>query len=244
MPRHPVLRFPPPLLLMLLAAAFLHPVPRAIAARGLDKILGRPAKTVDDRLAGFGAAADARWRPFFARAGAPYPPASATFAVFTDTKELVVYAPGHDGRPRRIRALPILAASGGPGPKLREGDHQVPEGVYAVESLNPNSLYHVALRVNYPNADDRARARADGRTKLGGDIMIHGKACSIGCLAMGDPGAEDLFTLAARTGGANLTLLLCPVDFRIRPDYAPPSDAPAWTTQRYAALRAALAKLP
>ena len=33
--------------------------------------------------------------------------------------------------------------SGTLGPKLREGDRQVPEGLYGIESLNPNSLFHL-----------------------------------------------------------------------------------------------------
>lgn len=97
----------------------------------------------------------------------------------------------------------MLAASGGPGPKLREGDLQVPEGVYRLTAFNPNSSYHLSLRVDYPNAEDRAAedravARSDRRTSLGGDIFIHGKAVSIGCLAIGDPGIEEL--LRARRG--------------------------------------------
>src|SRR4051812_32169140 len=33
---------------------------------------------------------------------------------------------------RLITSWPILASSGGPGPKCREGDRQVPEGFYAI----------------------------------------------------------------------------------------------------------------
>lgn len=73
-----------------------------------------------------------------------------------------------------IKSYPILAASGSIGPKLRESDMQVPEGVYQIESLNPNSQFHLSLRVNYPNEFDREQARIDGRAQLGGDIMIHG----------------------------------------------------------------------
>ena len=32
-----------------------------------------------------------------------------------------------------------------------------------IESLNPNSLYHLALRVNYPNPYDQAKGELDGR---------------------------------------------------------------------------------
>ena len=101
-----------------------------------------------------------------------------------------------------VLADPILAASGVSGPK-REGDKQVPEGFYRIELLNPNSRYHLSLRVNYPNADDLERARQDGRalSTLGGDIMIHGGSASIGCLALGDPAVGE----ALRSGRARRT---------------------------------------
>ncbi len=60
---------------------------------------------------------------------------------------------------RFIRSYPILAASGHLGPKLREGDWQVPEGIYAVESLNPNSHYHLALHVDYPTLSTARRRK-------------------------------------------------------------------------------------
>jgi hypothetical protein len=61
-----------------------------------------------------------------------------------------------------LKTYPILAGSGTLGPKLVEGDGQVPEGLYRVESLNPNSSFHLALRVNYPNEFDRAKGKLDG----------------------------------------------------------------------------------
>ncbi|MFN2508264.1 MAG: hypothetical protein ABR589_05780, partial [Chthoniobacterales bacterium] len=88
------------------------------------------------------------------------------------------------------------------------------EGIYRVEGLNPNSRFHLSLRLDYPNGFDRARALAEGRTKLGGQIMIHGDIVSKGCFAMGDPASEDLFVLAALTGIANVRVILTPVDFR------------------------------
>lgn len=129
------------------------------------------------------------------------------------------------------------------GPKLRAGDLQVPEGLYRVELLNPNSRFHLSLRLDYPNAFDRRRARADGRTRLGGDIMIHGNAVSIGCLAMGDPAAEDLFVLAADTGIGHVSVIVAPTDLRVR---AAPRDPtlPPWVDQLYARIRTALDELP
>jgi len=197
--------------------------------------------TVDDRLAEFGAAAQQRLAPRFAAAGVAWPPPRAVFVAFKDARRLECYAPGADGALRFLHAWPILAASGEAGPKLREGDGQVPEGIYAVSSLNPNSAFHVSLRVDYPNAADRAQGARDGRDRLGGDIMIHGGSVSIGCLAMGDPAAEELFTLAARCGLANLTVLIAPTDLRHHP---PPPANQAWIAARYAALTTALAAMP
>ena len=201
--------------------------------------------TVEQRVAQYGSVVDARLQPDFARAGVSYPPKELTLVVLKAERRVELYARNGKSKPYRyIRFYPIQAASGEMGPKLREGDEQVPEGIYEVEALNPNSLFHLSLRVNYPNAFDRAQAQRDGRTILGGDIMIHGSNVSIGCVAMGDPVAEDLFILAARTGLPQIHLLFCPYDFRLgtRPDGG--SDLPAWTASLYADLEKALRKLP
>ena len=91
-----------------------------------------------------------------------------------------------------LRSYPIVAASGSLGPKLAEGDGQVPEGFYFVgpEAMNPNSSYHLSFNIGYPNAYDRAHDRT------GSYIMIHGSNVSIGCLAMTDEKIEEIYTLA------------------------------------------------
>ncbi len=201
------------------------------------------AHSVDSRLRQFGTAARARLQPFFERAGVPYPGTALVFVALKDVRRLELYA-AHGASPFCfIREYPILGASGGPGPKLREGDHQVPEGIYALEALNPNSRFHVSLRVNYPNAQDLLRAAAEGRDRPGSDIMIHGGADSVGCLAMGDSVAEELFTLAAAAGLDQIRLLSCPSDFRTHADFAPPLGAPAWVGAMYRDLGDALRAL-
>jgi len=197
-------------------------------------------KTIADRVTQFGDAVDSRLKPLFLAAKVPYPPSSVTLIGLKEERELQLYAAGTNGQYSLIRSYPILAASGEAGPKLREGDLQVPEGFYRIELLNPNSRYHLSLRVNYPNAFDRAQAKSEGRTYLGGDIMIHGNAVSIGCLAIGDPAAEELFVLAARTGLQNINVLLCPVDFREKKQVAPRANAPQWVSGLYKALKAEL----
>jgi len=196
----------------LLGAAVLHAWPYIDVALGQAKIKVRGKKTVDERLEQYGAAADARLAPHFDKAGVAYPPAEIVLVAYKHEKVLDLYAAGEGGKLAWIRRYPIKAASGKTGPKLREGDYQVPEGLYRIELLNPNSSYHLSLRVNYPNAFDRKKGAADGRENLGSDIMIHGKALSAGCLAMGDPAAEELFVLAARSGHENIEVVIAPWD--------------------------------
>jgi hypothetical protein len=202
-----------------------------------------PPHTVASRVAQFGDAVRARLLPAFERAGITYPPAAITLVAIKDQKSLELYATQAGGRPVAVCSYPVLGASGGPGPKLREGDLQVPEGVYAVENLNPNSRFHLALRVNYPNPQDRRRAREENRGNLGSDIMIHGGAASIGCLAMGDRAAEDLFVLAALAGIGNVTLIFTPTDFRKNPSFEIPPGAPAWTGALYEEIKRELKPL-
>jgi murein L,D-transpeptidase YafK len=106
---------------------------------------------------------------------------------------------GKTGRYDIFRTYPIARSSGGLGPKLAEGDGQVPEGFYSVppSAMKPDSKYHLAFNIGYPNALDRAL----GRT--GSLIMIHGNSVSIGCLAMTDAKIEEIYTLcaAAHAGG-------------------------------------------
>ncbi len=201
---------------------------------------GRSA-TVEERLAEYGRVAHARLLPCFTAIGIPYPPKKITLIGLKEEKKLEVHALGADGTFSRLVTYPILAASGTAGPKLKEGDRQVPEGFYKIESLNPNSRFHLSLRVNYPNAEDRKHARDEKRTHLGGDIMIHGNRVSVGCLAMGDPAAEELFVLVAETGIANVEVVLCPVDFRRHPDFQEPPASPPWTADLYRRLKTKLA---
>lgn len=90
-----------------------------------------------------------------------------------------------------LKKMAICATSGSLGPKRREGDGQVPEGIYEVSMFNPLSDYHLALKVSYPNASDRILAKGP----TGGDIMIHGNCVTIGCIPLQNEPVEDVFIL-------------------------------------------------
>ncbi|WP_265594830.1 murein L,D-transpeptidase family protein [Haloferula sp. BvORR071] len=98
-----------------------------------------------------------------------------------------------------FRTWPVARKSGVLGPKLAEGDGQVPEGFYFVPraGMKPDSTFHLAFNIGYPNEYDRFHERT------GTFIMIHGNEVSIGCLAMTDAKIEEIYTLcdAALTGG-------------------------------------------
>jgi len=101
--------------------------------------------------------------------------------------------PRGDGRFVLLGEYPITAASGQPGPKLAEGDRQVPEGFYAFDRshLHPASTNHLAFNIGFPNAYDLHHLRT------GSFIMVHGGRFSVGCLAMTDPIIEEIYTLCA-----------------------------------------------
>jgi murein L,D-transpeptidase YafK len=196
-----------------------------------------PAATIAERVAQYEAAVHKRLAPLFKVQSIPYPPAQFTLIVLKEEKKLELHVPGTNGQYQLIKTYPILAASGTAGPKLKEGDLQVPEGFYEIESLNPNSRYHLSLRVNYPNAEDKKHAKEEARTQLGGDIMIHGKALSIGCIAIGDPASEELFILAAKTGIKNIQVIIAPIDFRLRPLNDVTLKTPTWLKPLYERLK-------
>ncbi len=218
-----------------------------IFASGFDRklrIVVFGAKSVEQRLEEFGPGARGRLRAALEQAGLSYPPQRAYFVANKSDARLALYVCGADESWRYIESYPIRAASGDLGPKLREGDRQVPEGLYAIESLNPNSRFHVALRLNYPSPWDLLRAAEDKRSEPGSDIMIHGGSASVGCLAMGDEVAEELFTLAADIGIDQVQVLICPLDLRhspLPPDYP---TGPNWIGEHLIRIKTALEYLP
>lgn len=193
------------------------------------------------RLAEISPGATPRLEEKFRSAKAVWPPAEVAFVTIKDEKTVELHARPEGGPWKLVHRYPVLAASGKAGPKLQQGDRQVPEGIYSISYLNPASRYHVSLRVNYPNAFDRQMAAKDKRKNLGGDIMIHGKAVSAGCIAVGDEAAEELFVLAANVGIENVKVVIAPSDFR-RNGLPPANPAqPEWVPGLYAQVASAMA---
>ena len=170
--------------------------------------------------------------PLFIKNGISYPPKNLALIAFKDTDILEVWASNADKQYKKIKEYPVLAASGKLGPKLMEGDRQVPEGLYKIIGFNPNSSYHLSMKINYPNEFDLKHAKAEGRNSPGTNIFIHGKSASVGCLAMGDAAIEQLFTLVFRTGKTNTQVLISPSNPN-RAKLIASSESPIWVTDLY-----------
>ena len=117
-------------------------------------------------------------------------------------RRMTAYAKGKPVRVYRVALGPAPV-----GPKRVQGDKKTPEGTYFVDGKNPGSRYHKNLGVSYPNAEDRKRAAALGRSP-GGDIKIHGLGpefrhlgkdqwkydWTLGCIAVTDEEIDELYT--------------------------------------------------
>jgi len=107
-----------------------------------------------------------------------------------------------------IRRYRVALGFAPEGPKQREGDGRTPEGAYAIDARNPQSAFHLSLRVSYPDAADKARAAAAG-VPPGGDIFIHGlpngprkffvrhpsRDWTVGCVAVTEREIREIWSL-------------------------------------------------
>jgi murein L,D-transpeptidase YafK len=122
------------------------------------------------------------------------PPSILYLRVFKEEKQLESWGGNSTQQPLvLLRRYPICAASGVLGPKRKEGDYQVPEGLYALTEFNPFSSFHLSLKINYPNASDKVRSDAK---HPGGLIYLHGDCASVGCVAIEDGPIEEVYLLA------------------------------------------------
>ncbi len=131
-----------------------------------------------------------------------------------------------------LKKYNFTAFSGEIGPKLNNGDNQIPEGIYQMEYLNPNSRFHLSIKVSYPNSFDLEKAKLDKRTDLGGDIMIHGKSATIGCIPVGDKNIEEIFILATKAKNKNFPIIIAPHDFRTNKTF-PEIVGISWDNELY-----------
>jgi len=127
-------------------------------------------------------------------------------------RQMSVYSDG-----KRLKTYSISLGGSPIGHKTQEGDSKTPEGEYFIDWIHPNSAYYKAIRLSYPNADDKAQALGRG-VLPGGDIMIHGmpngygwmypllskKDWTAGCIAVSNTAIQEI--ALAITVGAKITI--------------------------------------
>lgn len=100
------------------------------------------------------------------------PVAGDSLVVEKGKRQLVVFYRG-----KAVRTYYVALGRNPVGDKLRIGDNRTPEGLFYIEGRNPNSQYHLSLRISYPDSAHRVRSAKLG-AQPGGDIMIHGLPAS------------------------------------------------------------------
>ena len=104
-------------------------------------------------------------------------PSSPDKLVVFKSKRLLVLMKGDE----KLKEYKVALGGNPLGPKVREGDHKTPEGLYVLDRRNPRSKFYKSIHISYPDARDRERALKLG-VPPGGDIMIHGLPNGFGWL--------------------------------------------------------------
>ena len=116
-------------------------------------------------------------------------------------RKLSIFANG-----KNLKSYRVALGRNPVGPKRQEGDMKTPEGIYTIDSRNPQSDFHLALHISYPSEEDITRA-TDRGVPAGFDIMIHGlrnglgwigafhrwQDWTAGCIALTDEEIEELW---------------------------------------------------
>jgi len=130
--------------------------------------------------------------------------------LFKEESELEIWMkPSHEPLFTLFKVQRLSIAAGRPGPKLREGDGQAPEGFYEIRagSLRPETRHHLGLDLGYPNAFDQALGRG------GSEILIHGGGAAAGGFGLASGAMEEVYALvdaALRGGEASVPVHLFP----------------------------------
>lgn len=190
-------------------------------------------KAIDKAIKRYGLRVEPQLISYFSKAGVSYPPKEIALLAFKSERKVELWAKNPDQAWTHIHDYPLTGFSGRLGPKLRENDKQIPEGIYKLVNFNPFSSMHLSMMINYPNSFDRQKGYMDGRKELGNNIFIHGKNLSVGCLAVGDLAIDQLFILARRVGLKNIQVIIAPNDLRYQKPSTSTFAQPRWLPELY-----------
>nr|WP_031565612.1 L,D-transpeptidase family protein [Legionella wadsworthii] len=188
---------------------------------------------VDKAVKRYGLRVEPQLKSYFTKAGVNYPPSDIALLAFKSERTVELWAKNAEDTWKHIHDYPLTGFSGQLGPKLRENDRQIPEGVYRLVNFNPFSSMHLSMMINYPNNFDKQKGYQDGRKNLGNNIFIHGKNLSVGCLAVGDLAIDQLFILARRVGLSHIQVIIAPNDLRKDKPSTSTFAQPRWLPELY-----------
>jgi murein L,D-transpeptidase YafK len=111
---------------------------------------------------------------------------------------------------KTLKTYSVALGAAPSGAKEFEDDQRTPEGIYTIDFHKPDSDFHLALHLSYPEPPDVERAAAEGRS-AGSDIMIHGLPngrgwvgrfhrrtdWTAGCIAVADFEVEEIYRAVA-----------------------------------------------
>ena len=139
-------------------------------------------------------------RKQFAAANINWPPKQIYIRSFKYDSQLEVWVRDNTSDKFKLfKTYKVCAMAGTMGPKRLQDDYQVPEGFYHINQFKPNSNYHLALGIDYPNESDRIISDS---VSPGGGIYIHGNCVTTGCIPILDDQIEELYLLAAMAKSA------------------------------------------
>lgn len=149
-----------------------------------------------------------------------WPPSEMYIRSFKYDRQLEVWVKSEDKETFKLfKVYKVCMQSGAMGPKRSEGDYQVPEGFYYINEFNPNSNYHLALGLNYPNASDRILSDS---SRPGNEIYIHGNCVSTGCIAISDAPIEEVYLLASHakeSGQDFIPVHVFPIKYNVKKSF-------------------------
>jgi len=231
--KRPSLNIPKFILLFLFCSSIQAMAPKINWEKAIDKAVNR-----------YGLKTEPDLKASFDLAGITYPPKKISLLAFKKERYIELWAVDDKEEWKYVRKYSLTAYSGKLGLKLREHDRQIPEGIYNLVSFNPFSSMHLSIMINYPNSFDMYHAKREGRRRPGNNIFLHGKAESVGCLAVGNEAIDQLFLLIRRVGLEQVKMVIAPNDLRKHSPATDIATQPRWVSQLYASIKTELKNYP
>jgi murein L,D-transpeptidase YafK len=132
-------------------------------------------------------------KSYFKNSQLPYRNFQVFLRAIKDERTLEIWVKGETRDTfQRLTSYAFCETSGTLGPKRKEGDLQIPEGLYYLTHFNSQSKFHLSLGINYPNASDNILSDPG---KPGGAIYVHGNCVTVGCIPITDEKIKEVYLM-------------------------------------------------